>query len=124
MLIVAINIIACSKENEVNNRQTSQIAETSTSAPKSKLSYKKVTDIVNNQLSKNTKKEMLKNKKPRIKEITVKTDKGILKHVKYSIAGKMFYKVTYATKNDSVLGPIVYLVDEYNGETVGEYYRE
>lgn len=124
LLIVAFNIVACGKEKEKSNTQVSKTMEATTSTTNKKMSYEEVKDKVNCQLSKGAKKEILKENNPHVSEITVKSEKGILKHVKRSIVGKKVFKVTYTTKNDSVLGPITYLVDEYTAEVIGEYYRE
>lgn len=124
LLIVAFNIMACGREKEKSDTQVSSTMEATTSAINQKMSYEEVKDKVNSQLSKGAKKEILKENNPYVSEITIKSEKGILKHVKRSIVGEKVFKVTYTTKNDSVLGPISYLVDEYTGEIVGEYYRE
>lgn len=124
LLIIALNIMACGREKENKNMQTSSTTEVTTSSSNQKISYEEAKDKVGSQLSKGEKKEILKENNPHIIEITVKNERGILKHVKRSIVGKKVFKLTYTTKNDNVLGPIVYLVDEYTGEIVGEYYRE
>ena len=62
---------------------------------------------------------------PKIEEVVLKSDTSIyLFDESTDFKGKSFYKITYNTELDGLLGPITFYVDKMSGIVIGADYRE
>jgi hypothetical protein len=123
-VIVLISIFsACKDKKTVVEKK--EINQTTVGVTTSKTVEKEeISKILKKQISDSAKKEIVNINNPKVEDIVLRKAKGISILVDYSIVGKELYKVSYETKNDAILGPIIYYVQKNDGKIVAEGYRD
>ena len=83
-------------------------------------------EIAQNWFDEKSKKRITNFENPQI--VGIVCDENLLRHVipgsqnndkKKKIVGRELYRITFRTRDDALLGPIVIYVDKYNGDLVG-----
>lgn len=114
--IMFLALTACSQQenaqSEVQNQETS-------------LKQEEAINIAKEELTKEEKESITDFENPVVEEMSFTKEPNIYKYDNTgSMIDKQVYKITFHTKQDNLLGPIVFYIDVIDGQIYGMDYRE
>ena len=114
--IMFLALTACSQQenakSEVQNQETS-------------LKQEEAINIAKEELTKEEKESITDFENPVVEEMSFSKEPDIYKYDNTgSMIDKQVYKITFHTKQDNLLGPIVFYIDVIDGQIYGMDYRE
>lgn len=114
--IMFLALTACSQQDnaqsEVQNQETL-------------LKQEEAINIAKEELTKEEKESITNFENPVVEEMSFTKEPNIYKYDNTeSMIDKQVYKITFHTKQDNLLGPIVFYIDVIDGQIYGMDYRE
>lgn len=114
--IMFLALTACSQQenaqSEVQNQETS-------------LKQEEAINIAKEKLTKEEKESITDFENPVVEEMSFSKEPDIYKYDNTgSMIDKQVYKITFHTKQDNLVGPIVFYIDVIDGQIYGMDYRE